>query len=285
MKRQKLNLSILVLVLFGLMLTSCQDDAVVIDDSAATQEIDLKSTETETVLDEVSDESSAIIEEAYLMAEYPETKSFATDRYLPDCVTITIVLVQNMKTVTIDFGDGCELRNGNFVSGKIILTYEKDPEAASKMISFEFDGFTFNDKSVEGSGSILRERSNENGNPQSTRTGNVTVTWPDGTFANKNGTKIREWIEGVGTGAWGDNVFLITGNWMFTKKNGTVLSATILTELRRELACKFIVSGLIELQKNDNTALLDYGDGDCDDLATVSINGGERIEIHLSNLR
>ena len=30
--------------------------------------------------------------------------------------------------------------------------------------------------------------------------------------------------------------------------------------------------------------ILDYGDGECDDLATVSINGGERREIHLSNL-
>ena len=283
MKKQKLNWSILMFVLVGLLLTSCQDEEATAD-IVASQEIDLKSTETETELDEVYDESSAIIEEAYLMEEYPETKSNVTDRYLPDCVTITIVLVQNMKTVTIDFGDGCELRNGNFVSGKIILEYEKDP-GVSKMISFEFDGFTFNDKAVAGSGSILREKANENGNPQSTRTGDVTVTWPDGAFANKNGTKVREWIEGVGSGAWGDNVFLITGNWMFTKKNGTVLSVAILTPLRRELACKFIVSGLIELQKNENNALLDYGDGACDDLATVSINGGERQEIHLSNRR
>ena len=284
MTRQKLNLSILVLAFVGLVLTGCQSEDAVID-TTASEEIDLKSTETEAEMNKISDETSALIEEAYLTEEFPETKSNATDRYLPDCVTITIVLVQNMKTVTIDFGEGCELRNGNIVSGKIIFEYEKNPEAATKMISFEFDGFVFNDKKVEGTGSILRERSNENGNPQSTRTGDVTVTWPDGTFANKNGTKIREWIEGVGTGAWGDNVFLITGNWMFTKKNGNVLSANIITALRRELACKFIVSGLIELQKNENNALLDYGNGDCDDLATVSINGGERQEIHLSNLR
>ncbi len=283
MKRLKLNLRILVLGLFGLVLTNCQSEDALID-TTATLEVDQKSTETEVQLDEISDETSALIEEAYLTEEFPETKSNATDRYLPDCVTITIVLVQNMKTVTIDFGDGCELRNGNVVSGKIILEYEKDP-GVSKMISFEFDGFTFNDKAVAGGGSILREKANENGNPQSTRTGDVTVTWPDGSTANKNGTKIREWIEGVGTGAWGDNVFLITGNWMFTKKNGTVLSAKIVEPLRRELACKFLVSGLVELAKNENNAILNYGDGDCDDLATVSINGGPEREIHLSNLR
>lgn len=283
MKRQKLTFGIIALALFGLVLTSCNESDTIQED-LITEEIDLKAAETEAVIDKVSDESSAIIEEAYLMEEFPITKSNVTDRYLPDCVTITVVIVQNMKTVTLDFGEGCELRNGNFVSGKIIMTYERDPEAASKMITYSFEGFYFNRKNVEGGGSILRERSNENSNPQSTKTFDVTVTWPDGLFASKVGVKVREMIEGQNTSAWGDNVFLITGNWTFTRRNGNVLSAKIIKELRRELACKFLVSGTIELSKNLDTAILDYGDGECDDLATVSINGGERREIHLSNL-
>ena len=284
MKRQKLNWSLLVVACIGLMFISCQDEDATMD-IATSQSIDLKSTETEAALDEVSDESSAIIEEAYATVEFPETKSSISNRYLPDCVTITKVITQNIKEVTIDFGESCELRNGNTVSGKIILVYEKDPEAVTKTISFEFDGFIFNDKKVEGNGSILRERSNEKGNPQATRMGTVTVTWPDGSNANKNGTKIREWIEGYGTGAWGDNVFSITGNWMFTKKNGTILSAKIVEPLRRELACKFLVSGSVELAKNENSAVLNYGDGNCDSKATVNINGGGEREIDLSKLR
>ena len=283
MKRQKLTFGIIALALFGLVLTSCNESDT-IQEELSTEEIDLKAAETEAEIDKVSDESSAIIEEAYLMEEFPITKSNVTDRYLPDCVTITVVIVQNMKTVTLDFGEGCELRNGNFVSGKIIMSYERDPEAASKMITYSFEGFYFNRKNVEGGGSILRERSNENGNPQSTKTFDVTVTWPDGLFASKIGEKVREMIEGQSTTAWGDNVFLITGNWTFTRRNGNVLSAKIIKELRRELACKFLVSGTIELSKNLDTAILDYGDGECDDLATVSVNGGERREIHLSNL-
>lgn len=283
MKRQKLTFGIIALMLFGLVLTSCNESDT-IQEELSTEEIDLKAAETEAEIDKVSDESSAIIEEAYLMEEFPITKSNVTDRYLPDCVTITVVIVQNMKTVTLDFGEGCELRNGNFVSGKIIMTYERDPEAASKMITYSFEGFYFNRKNVEGGGSILRERSNENGNPQSTKTFDVTVTWPNGLFASKIGEKVREMIEGQSTTAWGDNVFLITGNWTFTRRNGNVLSAKIIKELRRELACKFLVSGTIELSKNLDTAILDYGDGECDDLATVSVNGGERREIHLSNL-
>jgi len=266
----------------GFLVISCQSEDATID-STTSQEIDLKSTETEAELDNIFDESSAIIEEAYLTEEFPSTKSIAINRYLPDCVAITKVITQNNKEVTLDFGEGCELRNGNLVSGKILLVYSKDPETATKTISFEFDAFVFNNKAVAGSGSILRERSNENGNPQATRTGDVTVTWPDGSTANKNGTKIREWIEGVGSGAWSDNVFLITGSWMFTKKNGTVLSAKVIEPLRRELACKFLVSGIVVLDKNENNALLNYGNGNCDSSAFVSINGGEEQEINLSN--
>ncbi|MBT8384877.1 MAG: hypothetical protein KJO83_04100 [Bacteroidia bacterium] len=283
MKRQKLKIGMIALALFGLVLSSC-DDSAIIEDDLNVEAIDLKAAESEAEIDQVSDETSSIIEEAFLMQEHPDTKTHPiTDRYLPDCVTITVVIVQNMKTVTIDFGEGCELRNGNFVSGKIMLVYENDPEAASRMITYAFENFYFNRKNVEGGGSILRERSNENGNPQSTKTFDITVTWPDGLFASKEGVKMREWIEGYDTHAWGDNVFLITGHWKFVKKDGTELTASIIEALRRELACKFIVSGIVELSKNENNAVLDYGDGECDDLATVSINGGEEREIHLSN--
>jgi len=283
MKKQKLKLGLTMLMLSATLFIAC-DKNDEMQEELAVENIDLKTAETEAVIDEASDEASVIIEEAYLTEEYPATKSNALERYLPDCVTITKVITQNMKTVTIDFGDGCELRNGNFVSGAIIMEYEKNPEAASKTISYTYRDFHFNRKHIEGGGSILRERMNSNGNPQSTKTFDITVTWPDDSYAKKEGIKVREMIEGKGTKAWGDNVFLITGSWKFTKKNGTILSATVIEALRRELACKFLVSGVIELAKNENTALLYYGDGDCDDLATISVNGGPRREIHLSNL-
>ena len=35
----------------------------------------------------------------------------------------------------------------------------------------------------------------------------------------------------------------------------------------------FPVSGVVENVKNDSKATLDYGNGDCDKLATITING------------
>lgn len=270
-------------MLSGLVFTGCNDNDE-IQEELKSEVIDVKTTEIQAEVDNASESVSVIIEETYLNLESPELKKTQTskDRYLPDCVTITVVLVQNMKTTTIDFGDGCELRNGNFVSGKIILNYQKDPEALIKTIAYAFEDFYFNYKNIAGGGTILKERSNGSGNPQSTKTFDVTVTWPDESFASKKGVKIREWIEGQGSGTWGDNVFLITGHGTFTKKNGTLISTEIIEPLRRELACKFLVSGIVNLTKNEKTAILNYGDGSCDDLATITINGNER-EIHLGN--
>ena len=282
-KKPTFKLGLMSLLLSAMFFVACDKNETMQEDLPAVS-IDLKTAETETVMDEASDETSVIIEEVYQTVESPNTKSNALERYLPDCVTITKVISENKKSVTVDFGEGCELRNGNFVSGVIIMEYEKNTEVATKTISYSFSNFYFNRKHIEGQGSILRERSNSNGNLQSTKTFNITVTWPDNTFANKEGTKVREMIEGHDTKTWGDNVFLISGNWKFTKKNGTILLATVINPLRRELACKFLVSGVIELIKNDNNALLDYGDGSCDDLATININDNGYREIHLSNL-
>ena len=280
MKKQ-FKFGLLVIAFIGLMLTGCQDDTI--DTGTSTETVDVKSLETSSEIDYVSDGAAAIVEDVYYNEEYPNAaKSFGSNRYLPDCVTITIVLVQNMKTVTIDFGDECELRNGDVASGKIIMEYEKDPEAATRTISYSFEDFYYNDKHLEGTGSVLRERLNENGNPQSTLTADLKLTWPDETYATSAGTRVREWIEGYGSGVWGDNVFLITGNWTFMNRAGTTYSGTIIEPLRRELACRFIVSGTAEVSKNEITGILDYGAGECDDLATLTIGDTVR-EIHLSN--
>ena len=122
--------------------------------------------------------------------------------------------------MTIDFGEGCEMPNGNFLSGIIYLSYAKDLDAVSNTIALNLENFTFNGVSVEGSSNIVRVRSNENGNPQGTANANFTATWPDGATASFTGTRTREWIEGFGTGFWGDNVFLITGKRTYVSRAG-----------------------------------------------------------------
>jgi hypothetical protein len=45
----------------------------------------------------------------------------------------------------------------------------------------------------------------------------------------------------------------------------------------------FPVSGKLKLTKNSHTATIDYGNGDCDNLAMLSIDGGAASPIVLGN--
>jgi hypothetical protein len=48
---------------------------------------------------------------------------------------------------------------------------------------------------------------------------------------------------------------------------------TITEPLLIDRSCEYILSGTVELLRNGETTTIDYGDGTCDDIATVTING------------
>ncbi|MEM1337238.1 MAG: hypothetical protein AAGF96_05785 [Bacteroidota bacterium] len=250
----------------ALTFTACSDEETAVEETLDSQEvISVAELQYSDESEQMADEIAEIAEDVYVSDEFLSTgKSAYFSDYLPDCVTITTVVTDTTREKTIDFGEGCELRNGNILSGSINLSYEKDMEAASKSLSLSLENFSFNGVAIEGSASVLRVRSNENGNPQGTSTSNYTATWPDGEVASFSGTRTREWIEGFGTGFWGDNVFLVTGNGTYTGRAGVVYTKEVISPLRREMACRFIVSGVLEISRSGTTASLDFGDGSCD---------------------
>jgi hypothetical protein len=235
--------------------------------------------------DDVSEDVGNLIDDYFAFEEGVAAKSdtpvIGAPKYL-DCMTKTIVIKGTSVTVTLDFGDeGCELPNGNVLKGKILLSHLLDMEAKTRTFTFSYENFYFNDLKVEGTSTMLKVKENENGNPQSTFTFDFKVTWPEGEFVTRNGTKVREWIEGNDTRTWSDNVYIITGNWSTTFKDGTVCSATIVEPLRREATCRYIVSGSVDIVKGDVTGTINFGDGTCDNTATFTNGAGEVTEITL----
>ncbi len=262
----------------AIVFVSCNNDTVDVSEPISADEAIALAE-----VDDVSDEINNIIDDFFVENEdgvkSSDTES-KTEDLLP-CVTKTIELINTTKTITLDFGEGCELPNGNVLRGKIIMSYATDSDVHSLTITHTYENFYFNDISIEGGNTIIRVRENDNGNPQSTITFNTTLNWPDGVFASREGTKTREWIEGYDTRTFGDNVFLITGNWKATFKDGTELSANVLEPLTREMACRFIISGVLEMQKGDSAGVLDFGDGSCDNVATFINQADEEFEITL----
>lgn len=263
-----------------LFFASCnKDDSQDFSEEGAITVTELKvSDETDLILEDVIN----IGEEVYATDEITMTsKTNYISDFLPDCVTITTVVTSTSKEKTIDFGEGCELPNGNVLSGIIFLSYLKDMDLASRTLSLSLENFAFNSVSVEGSATIVRIRSNENENPQSDAEASFRGIWPDGTSANFTANRTREWIEGYGSGFWGDNVFLISGKGTYTGKLGNVFMKETIVPLRRELSCRFIVSGIMEISRNDATASLDFGDGTCDAKGILTYPNGDSKEIFL----
>lgn len=267
-------LSIIALLLFA----SCEssDEVNNFDETLTEEALNV------VLADDISTEIEEVVEDDSAESGF-ESRSSSTTSNHPNCVERSVEETTNGKIVTLDFGDGCEGRRGREFAGKIIIEYVKTSTSFSKTITFE--NFSVEGNAVEGGKSIVKVKENANGNPEGTFNVDITITLESGIVITRKGNKVREKIEGADTATRGDDVYSISGNWESVNKDGVVKTATITTNLRREWACKYIVSGVIEISKNDKKVTLDFGDGSCDNLATITDADGNTKEIALKRNR
>lgn len=286
MKNLKLfNTARITMVILSLTITACSNNAS--DDQEESQ--DYSEVVLSSEIDRASDTMEDIAIQVYEDQENVEigginneNDEFRDINMLPDCVTITVVMEAGSREITIDFGaEGC-LINGNILKGKMMLSYERIPEVQQVTISKTLEDFYFNNKNIVGGKTIVKVRSNENGNPQFTKTTDITVIWPSGVQASRNGIKVREWIEGFGSGVWSDNIFEVTGNWTSTFVNGNTHTYEVIIPLRREVVCYYFVSGSIDVVRTNFSGVFDYGVGACDNQAIFTFDEGPVIDIVLN---
>ena len=268
----------LALMIIGVAFTGCSTNE---SEDAIVQEEDTSEVVLSSEVDEATESLDILLLEIYENQEDSETRMMNPPP-LPDCVTVTVVFQQGFREVTIDFGtDGCLIR-GHVYRGRIIMTYERNLQAQEIFISCVLEDYYFDNKNIIGSNTILRQLSNDNGNPQFTHTRDITIIWPNGVQASRDGQKVREWIEGFGSGVFSDNVFEVTGYWISTFVNGNSHSYEIMTPLRREVICRYFVSGNVDVERTNFGGTFDYGEGNCDNEATFTFNNGTVIDVILN---
>jgi hypothetical protein len=52
--------------------------------------------------------------------------------------------------------------------------------------------------------------------------------------------------------------------------------AEVTSPLVKAFTCRWISKGTVKIRVNDTVGLLDYGNGDCDNEATLTVNGTSR---------
>lgn len=258
-------------------------DSLTSDDALVSAKIDVASDDVSNIVDQLFDniDGSTI---AYRGVNNDNS-------VFSNCATITrvpafgtVITPGTQVTKTIDFGTtGCQLNNGNIVKGKIIISFVFQPTAVSHTVTYTFDNFYHNNIKFVGTKTFTRTMTAATAttapHPLVTMLIDMTITMPNGDVYTRVGTRTREMIEGFDTPqVFADNIYKITGNWNTTHPNGSVQTATITTPLRARMSClavnkPLLVLGVITFVKNNVTATLDYGNGDCDNTAVFTVNG------------
>jgi len=287
MKPIKFKNVLCAVVVLGLLGVSCEKETrteavdtsqLEATDLMAVQQMDQTQWATEEVLN--------LAEELYqLEALSLEGKAVMDSGFLPDCAIITTERKGNLIEKTIDFGAGCESPNGNLLKGVVLISIERDPREGRRHIDLLLKDFSFNEMAIEGTAKQVRMRSGENANPQAIINSDFRAVWPDGEQATWQGERTREWIEGYGSGFWGNHVFLITGTQTFSNRRGITYSRTVLEPLRRELACRFVVSGTLQISREGWNGVFNFGDGNCDSQGEFQLPNGEVKEVTLRRIR
>ena len=253
------------------------------DKEKETEPIDSTPAELEATYDDVFEEVDAVVETTmdYFNASGRIAEA-AEENELIRC-GIKTQDFEN-KIITIDFGDGCEGWGGRIRKGKIIITYTDRKFVPGSVWTITFENFYINDIQVEG----VRTCTNVSSSLEDDPSFNVTLengklTWPDGTYAEREANHTRTWIR---MGSPLRDEITLTGSANGTNRRGVAYTATIVSMLRYKRACWttriFIPVEGVKLIKREGypDVIIDYGEGTCDALVTVTIDGVTR-EVNL----
>ncbi|MFI0490856.1 hypothetical protein [Flavobacterium sp.] len=293
-----------VMILSMLVITSCAKDSNSANSQTAVTSADVVATQK---VDNAVDDVSVIADDQYEVTEGSATGKLAqvsqtgktnTLNYLsilPTCVTFSdLGSTSLIRKWTITFGSGttsCKFR-GHDLLGQIILT-RTIGTTFPKTMTITYNNFSINGNKLEGTTTWLREMigTGVDLHPKTTLTmTDMKLTTSLGVYT-RNGSKTREMIAGFSTRTSPtDDIFSTYGNFTTTHPNGSIFTSLIETStpLIHMTSCSlltvpmpFPVSGILKLSKNTHIATIDYGNGDCNNLATLSIDGGVATSITL----
>ncbi|HEX6333788.1 MAG TPA: hypothetical protein VFZ78_06155 [Flavisolibacter sp.] len=186
--------------------------------------------------------------------------------------------------IVIDFGaTGCTGQDGHTRYGKVITTYTGRLVWPGKSATTTFDGFKIDSISVEGTHVITNTTQPAGPLQFSVNVDDAKLSKPNGNYSMWDSHRVITQVEGGLTpDIHLDDVFIITGNAHGKIKRFTSLFIweSLITEpLRKKFTCPWITKGILKVWRQTLPAtspwvsVLNFGNGACDYLATLTING------------
>jgi hypothetical protein len=261
-----------VLVISSLILSSCNDENENGADPQDNETAQLDAQE-DYYQEDSEDLALAVIEEGD-----PNSggKSASGDERLT-CATITRTGDENAGTITIDFGDGCTDPKENVRRGSIVVEFEGRWRTPGSFWRLRFVDYFINDIGIGGTRVVTNVSESEDSTQVFTvELEDGTMTWPDGSIATRTVHRTRE-LERDQNNVL--NRLIIYGTAEGNHRNGRGYYIEILERLIYDRECAqqgviIPVSGIKLIKHGEREITVDYGDGTCDNIVTITNKNG-----------
>lgn len=278
----KISRFILIITAVSLFVAACEKSGSVINNE------DINLADDDAVAEAMFDDIFNSADNATLILENYENsletvKGGVVTLVSDSCPAVTVEIGDDLlRVITIDYGEGCTGFYNQTRSGKIVITLDGKRRVEGSTRTVTFDNYFFNGIKVEGIWVTTNEGLNENLEVvfSISLTGGK-MTFPDGTVVERSLYHERSWIAGFNTREPWDDECLVTGYASGVTYRGISYQNEITTALHWKRICPFFVSGVISITRDDAEPIeLNYGEGECDEYATLT-KGDEVREIIL----
>lgn len=268
----------MVIIAFATTVISCKKDTVQSVAVEAENETTFELSAGQAISDNLSEDANNVFMQAAsnknLLGSNVMSQNSITANLLA-CATVTVTPVNGFpKTIIIDFGAGnCSTPNGITRKGKINVVLSDSVRKTGSKAVMTFINYYVNSYKKEGTitwsnTSIPSTRSWQR------KVENGKVVAPDGKYWLQNGIRDVVQIGGANTpNTLLDDIFLITGNQTVTNAAGQTRECFITEALQKKNTCDNISTGKLKVEGASHYAVIDFGNGECDKLASITIDG------------
>lgn len=241
------------------LFTSCEKEE-------STTNLTVESIADELVLEEVFSDVFNEADEVFVGNDLKSTGSGEGHRYVNrkmggDSLCISVEY-QNWRN------QNCQ--NNRVKNGTMTMTMTGNPDSNQFRCTIQLQNFSVDGIQVKGTKEIEKQSENT----FRIRLMNGELVFADGSTCTRTAERLHVRIRGAETplNVW-DDAYEITGNAEGKNRVNNMYTHQIKNALLKDMQCRYIVKGVVDITSGENQAILDFGNGECDKTATMTMNG------------
>jgi len=210
-------------------------------------------------------------------------------RGFPPCATVTVDSDEFPKTITIDYSEGCTGRMGLEKKGVVTIHMTDTILNEGAVYTVTFENLIMGHREISKTATYTNEGLNESDHWVISFESLSTTTFEkqDELYTIvREFSGEKEWLAGFETPEVTDDILLLSRNGSITVNDELRFEKTTIEPLLIDRSCKYPLSGIVEITRDGETMTIDYGTGECDNIAQVTKDGvTEEIELNSGQFR